>query len=265
MKTGAKGSGDNGYIYCGPGQFKATLRGTVPAGVSAFSIKGSIPDPALFSAQYLEKYLKAIRISVSLPAGTISEPVKYDPNKLITETISPPLKDIVYIINKKSDNLYTEQLLKTLGLEKKGEGSTYAGIEVIENFLKSNGISTEGLTLYDGCGLSRTDMITPKMMVQVLTMMTKKKVFDSFYHSLAVAGKADDPGYFTKFGVNSPLENNARIKSGLITGVRSESGYVKDKAGRLIAFSFIANNYTGTSRQVDRLHEKLLIMLAKLN
>jgi D-alanyl-D-alanine carboxypeptidase/D-alanyl-D-alanine-endopeptidase (penicillin-binding protein 4) len=53
-----EGSGDNGYIYSAPYQFNAILRGTIPAGVTEFFIKGSIPDPALFAALNFNKIPK---------------------------------------------------------------------------------------------------------------------------------------------------------------------------------------------------------------
>ena len=264
MKTGPIGSGDNGYIYCAPNQFNATLRGTVPAGVPSFYIKGSIPNPPLFAAQYFKQFLQKYKIIVSMDSRVLLKPVKYDDSKLIATTVSPPLKDIVYWINKKSDNLYTEQLLNTLGLVKKDTGSTMAGIEVINSFLDSVGISTNGFKIYDGCGLSRTDMITTQIMVKLLIFMTKQKTFDSFYKSLAVAGKGSDPGYFSNFGANTLLQNNARIKSGLITNVRSFSGYLKDLNGRMLAFSMITNNYSGYSRQIDEINKQIMLDLASL-
>ncbi len=264
MKTGAEGSGDNGYIYCAPRQFNAILRGTVPAGVSEFSIKGSIPDPALFAAQYLKEFLEHYGIDVTRESRKIDNPVSYDNSKLITETISPHLKDIIYFILQTSNNLYTEQVLRTLALKEKGIGSEEAGIEVIKSFLDSVGVPTEGFKLYDGCGLSRTDMITTKIMVKLLIYMTKQNVFNSFYNSLVVADKYYDDGIRTHSGMKYLVEGNARIKTGLITAVRSQSGYLKDRKGRLIAFSIIANNHLGTMRQVDDLSKKVMLYLAEL-
>lgn len=264
MKTGTEDSGDNGYIYCAPNQFTATLRGTVPAGKQEFSIKGSIPDPPLFAAQYFKKYLLNNKIIITGNASVLAKPVKYDESKLITTTFSPPLKDIVYMTNKKSINLYAEQLLKTIAAKEKGTGSEEAGIEVIKSYFDSVGIPTGGMQIYDGCGLSRTDMITTHMMVKLLIYMTGQKAFNAFYNSLAVAGRANDPGYFSNFGKGTLLENNARIKSGLITGVRSFSGYLKNRRGSLIAYSMIANNFSGTSGQIDEIHKQILLDLARL-
>ncbi len=264
MKTGAKGSGDNGYIYCAPLQYNATLRGTIPAGSKEFSIKGSIPDPPLFAAQKLISALKESNISVKGKAIKLLDLQIYDDSKLITETISPLLKDIVYVVNKRSDNLYTEMLLKALALNAKGKGDIESGTEAVKEYLEKNGINTDGLIMYDGCGLSRSDAITAKMMVDLLEMLTKKKHFDSFFNSLAVVGDPGDIGYFSSMGRGTVIEKNAHIKSGVISGVRAYSGYLKDKKGRTIIFSLIANNFNGEGSDVSFVHKKIMIELAKL-
>ncbi len=264
MKTGKEGSGDNGYIFNAPNSYSAVLRGTIPAGIKEFSIKGSIPNPAWFAAYSLFTKLEQSGVSVSGAAKTLTSSVKYDEKKLIASTYSPPLKEIVFIINKKSNNLYTELILKAAALKETGVAGTNEGIESIRKFLSSNGINTHGLDLYDGCGLSRTNTITAKMMADLLSFMTTTGVFDSFYNSLAVAGVADDEGFFSSFGKGTAIAGNARIKSGLITGVRSHSGYVKDKKGRLISFSFIANNFPGSTSKINELHKQIIIMLAEL-
>ena len=265
MKTGAKGSGDNGYIYCAPFQYNATLRGTIPAGVNEFSIKGAIPDPPLFAAQELSRALRENNITVKGKPTKILTAKKYDKTKLITETISPPLKDIVYIVNKRSDNLYTEMLLKAVGLKAKGKGDIESGTDAVKEFLQKNEIDSNGLIMYDGCGLSRSDAITTKMMVDLLEMLTKKEYFDSFYNSLAVVGDPADIGFFKSMGRGTEIEKNAHIKSGVITGVRAYSGYLKDKKGRTIVFSLVANNFNGEGSDVSFVHKKIMIELAKLN
>lgn len=264
MKTGEPGSGDNGYIYCAPQQFNAVLRGTIPAGVNEFPIKGSIPDPSLFAAQYLQKALQDEGVKVLGKASKVVESSKYNIQKLIGITLSPPLKDIVYILNKRSHNLYTEQLLRTVAFEKTPSSTTESGIDYLINFLKKNNIPVDGVELYDGCGLSRTNCITAKSMVKVLSYNSRQKYFNSFYNSLGVAGDASDISFYKKYGVNTPIAGNARIKSGLINGVRSHSGYLKTKSGRTIAFSFIANNFSGSSSQIDKIHIDLMIKLAEL-
>lgn len=265
MKTGTRGSGDNGYIYCAPFQYNATLRGTIPAGVNEFSIKGAIPDPPLFAAQELKRFLNQNKIAVKGDPAKVLTIRKYDEEKIITKTISPALKDIVYLVNKRSDNLYTEMLLKAIGLKVNGKGDIESGTDAVGEYLERNGINSDGLIMYDGCGLSRSDAITTKMMVELLEMITKKKYFNAFYNSLAVVGDPTDISSFKTMGRGTEIEKNAHIKSGVISGVRAYSGYLKDRKGRTIIFSLIANNFNGEGSDVSFVHKKIMIELARLN
>jgi serine-type D-Ala-D-Ala carboxypeptidase/endopeptidase (penicillin-binding protein 4) len=263
MLTGREGSGDNGYIYAAPKQFNATLRGTIPAGVEEFSIRGSIPDPPLFAVQHFMKILNENKVEVTGKAYVVDYNMLYTEAKLIYNTVSPPLKDIVFIVNKKSNNLYTEQLLKTIGVTQFGEGSVAKGIEGIRKYLKMMNVPDKGLRLYDGSGLSRTNLITPQMMGKLLSAVTRQEYFDEFYNSLGIAGDPADVSSFANFGANSIIAYNARIKSGTVNGVRAHSGYVKAKSGRLVSFSFIANNFSVSSSRVNEAHIKFLQALAE--
>ncbi len=264
MKTGPIGSGDNGYIYNAPWRYEAVLRGTIPMGKPEFSIKGSLPDPPLFAVRYLKRKLQENGISVTGKAAKLSAPVNYKEKKLILTLHSPPLKDIVFIINKRSNNLYTELLLKMVSYKINGTGNTLDGTKLVKDFFKRNNINTNGLLLYDGSGLSRENAITTKAMVELLALLPQKKYFDSFYNSLAIMGNPNDIGHFKNVGKGTVLENNVRIKSGVIEGVRAYSGYLKNKSGDTIVFSMIANNFNGTGGEVTSIHRKILMILANL-
>lgn len=265
MKTGPKGSGDNGYIYSAPLHNTGILRGTIPTGVKEFSIKGSIPNSALFAVQYFTGYLNRNDVIVEGVPFVTDAPVDYNNLKNIHVTSSPPLKDIVYIINKKSDNLYTEQVLRMIGVKEFSEGSFRGGIKTIRKCLGELNVSEEGLRLFDGSGLSRNNMITPQMMGNLLSALSEKPYFESFYNSLGIAGDPDDISSFRNFGANSIIALNARIKSGTVNGVRGHSGYVKARSGRLISFSFIANNFTASSGKVNEAHIRWLQKIAERN
>lgn len=264
MKTGPKGSGDKGYIYCAPKQFTATLRGTVPAGVKEFSIKGSIPNPALFAAQKLKQTLEKANIKTTGIAKVSREEFGFKEVNVFHITHSPPLKDIIYLVNKRSNNLYTEAIGKMAGLKTFKYGSNKNSVKAIAAFLERNNIVND-MDLYDVCGLSPTNTITAKMMTELLTKMSRHNAFDVFYNSLGIAGDPDDIGYFKNWGPGTLIEKNARIKSGTINRVKSHSGYVRDRKGRLIAFSMIANNYKGGAKNINNIHKKILIALAKMN
>ncbi len=262
MRTGPAGSGDNGYIYGGPEQFRRLLHGTVPAGPDRFAIKGSLPDPALFCLQALRDSLRSAGIALRGKLKVSYRPVTVD--RRLDLLPSPPLKEIVYWLNKKSINLYAEVLLKHLGVAKFGEGNFEKGLEAVRDFLRENDVSLEGVALFDGSGLSPLDVITTQAMVQLLAAVARKPYFQPFYDSLPVAGVKDDSGHLSNLCRGTPAAGNLRAKTGLIERVRAHSGYVRAANGRLLAFSMIANDHTGTAAQIDRLHERIMILLAGL-
>ncbi len=264
MKTGALGSGDNGYVFRSPYDSLAYLRGTIPLGYKEFSIKGSLPDPPLFAARYFTETLTQNGISVRGKPKRLERRRKDSDKLLIGETVSPPLKDIVRNINKISNNLYTEQLLRTIAVKKYGHGSEEKGIKAVKLFVAESGVDTTGLNLSDGCGLSRSNTITAEMMVDLLIANTHKSWFPDFYNSLSITGDPNDDGHFHNFGKGTPLAFNGRIKSGYIANVRSHSGYLKTLSGRMVAFSLIANNFTCKVKKINKIHEKIIVMLSEL-
>jgi D-alanyl-D-alanine carboxypeptidase/D-alanyl-D-alanine-endopeptidase (penicillin-binding protein 4) len=265
MRTGPIGSGDKGFIYAAPWQYVHQLEGTIPAGHKEFSIKGALPDPAQFAAEYLKARLEESGIRVSGKAITMRE---YGDSNLKTQLISiipsPLLKDIVFQLNKKSVNLYAEQLLKMIGREVGKSGDFDTGIAVIEEWLVEKGINTDGVLIYDGSGLSYANRFTAHFFVALLEKMHTEQEFGSFYNSLPIAGLSSDPGTITHMCKNSIAAGNLRAKTGTRDRVRAHSGYVHSRSGELIAFSMIANDHSGSSRAVDRLHEKIMIQLASL-
>ena len=265
MKTGARGSGDNGYVYNSPGNYYAELRGTIPQGYKEFFIKGALPDPALLVVQLLDKYLKESGIKTDGRPEPLDEKINVDESKLITRITSPPLKEIVKIVNKKSFNFYAEMLLKELGYRVLGEGSYEKGIQSIKEFLEEKEIDTGGFKIYDGSGLSRSNVVTTDMTTELLLKMKKSKSYNAFFSSLAVAGNSKDIGTLKSFGKDTILENNVFAKSGFITGVRGYSGYLKTQSGKLVAFSIIANNYNIKINKTAEILKQILIELASSN
>lgn len=265
MKTGKVGSGDNGFIYAAPWQYLHQLEGTIPAGVKEFSIKGALPDPAKFAAQYLHNQLSHAGISVSGKAITIRESAIKSPERTTLYTIkSPPLKDIIYRLNKRSVNIYAEQLLKNIGQEIKGKGTLSDAINLVEEWLEDKNIYIDGLNLHDGSGLSRANTATTRFFVELLNTIYRETFFDSYYNSLAIAGDPNDDSYMTNMCKGSRAAKNLRAKTGSINHIRAHSGYVHTRSGKLVSFSMIANEYIGRMRNVDKLHEKMMIQLAEL-
>lgn len=263
-KVSAAGKTDSAFLFGAPYTYYRVMEGTIPANKTNYEVEGSIPDPALFFAQALDKSLKTIGIKTSKKATTVrqlKEEEKHSPTSKTTlyTHYSPSLEKIVYWTNLKSINMYAEHLLKYIAYAKTGQGKEDKGIETVIKFWKERGVDVKGMTMNDGCGLSRANVITTKTQVQALRKMYLDKNYKAFYNSLPVAGKSGSLGNLCEGTI---AENNLCAKSGYITGARGYAGYVKNKKGELLCFSVLANNYECTPTEMKRKLEKILIAIA---
>ncbi len=265
-KVTASGKSDSAFIYGSPYTYYRTIEGSIPANKKNYEVEGSMPDPALFCAQALEKSLKGVGVKINQRATTVrylQEVGKYTSSAKSTlyTHYSPSLEKIIYWTNLKSINMYAEHLLKYIAYVKAGTGKEDKGIETVVKFWKERGVDVSGWTMNDGCGLSRANIITTKTQVQVLRKMFLDKNFKAFYNSLPVAGKSGSLGNLCEGTI---AENNLCAKSGYITGARGYTGYVKNKKGELLCFSVLANNYECSPTEMKRKLEKILIAIAEL-
>ncbi|MCU0391185.1 MAG: D-alanyl-D-alanine carboxypeptidase/D-alanyl-D-alanine-endopeptidase [Thermoflexibacter sp.] len=267
VKTGAQGSLDEAYIFAAPYSYAPRyMKGTIPPNRANYIVKAAIPDPPLFCAKMLTKYLKISGIMISKePITDRLLRLKKSPlnknRKSFHKHLSAPLKEIVLLTNTKSVNIYAESMLKMIGLHRKNKGTTEAGREAMIEFLEEKKINTNGLFMEDGSGLSHYNALTPEQLTQVLKIAHQSLIFKDFYNSFAIAGKTGTARYLLG---GTAAEGNMRAKSGSLTRVRSYAGYVNTKSNHLLAFVIIANNFVGESKDMKKRLEKILGILPEL-
>ena len=257
---------DSTYIVGFPYSNERYLYGVVPANRSGYKLKGDIPEPALFLAQYVTQLLKKENIVV-VDSPTchriLSQEGKWEKSerKIITTTYSLPLKDLVRITNHTSNNLYADALLKTIGLKYRSDeviSSFDKGIKVLKKHWEDKGLNTSSLWMFDGSGLASTDKITARFLCDLLSCMaTKSTVSKSFTESIPRAGME---GTVANILRGSALQGKARLKSGSMSRVRSYTGYIT-KDNRQYAVAIVANNFSCTQAQMKSDMEQLLLSL----
>ncbi|MEZ4909261.1 MAG: D-alanyl-D-alanine carboxypeptidase/D-alanyl-D-alanine-endopeptidase [Saprospiraceae bacterium] len=232
-------TGDNVYIFGGPYHYGKRAIGTVPQGKTLFKVKGSIPDPPLFFAYTLLSFLEKNDMG-GLNYKTLYRTTNSKASrKKIVQYTSPPLKLLVKYANDYSINIYCESFLKTLGAEKDGMGSGANGIEVIEQYLKSNKISLENCVMADGSGLSNRNLLSPDVLTTFLTLIGSKTKFDSLYEVIPPAGIR---GTVKSLFGGSSLQGKFLVKTGSMDRVLTYSGYCQAISGKFVAFSVFLNH-----------------------
>ncbi len=260
---------DNGYINGETFSNYRTLVGDIPAKRSSFSIKGDIPDPGLMLGKILASKLQNEGYTVQRVETSRSKYYEGMYNRFETnipeENVfytyrSPSLKQIIRIVNEKSNNHYTEHLIRTIG-RNMGDQNIYTdalseGIAEISLFWDNKGISTNSLRMYDGCGLAPSDGISAQMLCDILVYMkSRSKYSDAFTESLPKAGKEGTVRNVLK---GTRLEGKVVMKSGSIANVQCFAGYYKD-GDKQYAFSIMVNNYNTSRRQVVKSIEDILL------
>jgi D-alanyl-D-alanine carboxypeptidase/D-alanyl-D-alanine-endopeptidase (penicillin-binding protein 4) len=233
------------------------VRGQIVVGDSAtITLPQHDPNTAFVAA--LTEALTERGITVDHQPTTWSQESQAD--SLFT-VLSVPLKDIMPVVMKPSQNQIAEALLRTLGLERAGVGTADSGRRVVERQFTQWGIPSDAFVVRDGSGLSRSDLISPEALVSILEAMRKSPNFTVFYESLPIAGV--DGTIRTRMR-DTPAQGNLRAKTGTLSMVRSLSGYIRTADGRLLEFSMLCNNWTTPQASVDRVQDAIGAALAQL-
>ena len=171
------------------------------------------------------------------------------------------IDSVIINMNKVSDNLTAEMLLKTVdAVSNNVRGSSEGGSFVVNKFLSTLGIDTMKYRMTDGSGLSYHNLVTAEMIVQLLEgMQHQTDVFPLFYQSLPIAGV---DGTIRNRMKKTPAEGNLRAKTGTISGVSSLSGYVQTLDGERLVFSMSMQNFIYPARLYQRAQDKIGALLA---
>lgn len=265
ISTGRAGSGDNGYIFGAPYTSERYLRGTIPYGPSSFSIKGSISDPAYYTAWRLMEELNGCGVKVygNVTTNRLMKLQGRSLNKsrkIIYTYKSLPLKEIITATNMKSINVYAEALAKRSAVKNGRKGTTEDAMEMIEDYWKARGVVTKGMYLRDGAGLSPNNALSTYQLARIMYLAGKKYYIGDLKASLPVAGRS---GSLKSMLRGTAAEGRLRAKSGYVSGARGYAGYVKTRAGRELIFSIVSNNYACGAGAMRRKLEKVMAKIAE--
>lgn len=255
--TGAADSRSQWDIDRTRGRNEIRVTGSVPAGGAVIADKDvTVEEPELYAAALFRKLLTDRGITI---AGEDRRGHTPADAALLAAHASPPLSRIVALLNKPSDNLVAETLLKELGYTARQNGSSTAGATVVAEFLKSQGIDTEGVSIRDGSGLSRKDLITARVVSDLVIKADQAAWKDALYQSLPIAGV--DGTLRSRFK-GTAAERNVHAKTGSLSHVSALSGYVTNAAGERLAFSIVINNYLGATN-AKRIEDAIAVALAE--
>ena len=280
ITTGAPDTPSDFAVVRQPGLNFILLRGTIAVGRTPTRVEIAMTAPAETAALALRQLLEARGVHIigttraqhapppfSNAAGEpiipeTSAPLP-EPNPVtLAEHISEPLLETIRLTNKMSHNLHAELLLRAVGHQKLGVGSTAAGLKAEREFLKTAGVADGDILLSDGSGLGRDDLVTPRGIVTLLRYAARQPWGKDFLSTLPVAGVDGTlEGRMTGTAASGMIE----AKTGEIEHVRALSGYATTLRGESLVFAIFYNNNPqhgpGTTAPVDAIATALVELL----
>ncbi len=268
VRTGKKGE-QAVHFERPPGSREVRVWGT--AGSRSVHLL-AVEDPARFAAWAFRDALARRGVVVSggvatrhrlaaevadLKSGVPQPPVE---GVEMARRTSPPLVETLKIINKVSQNLHAEIVLREVARVRRNMGSRQAGLEEMRAFLAEIGISPQDAILHDGSGLSRLNLVTPRALTTLLEAMHRSPYREAWIDLMPVGG--EDGTLAERFGGSAPARR-IRAKTGTMTGVNALSGYAQTAGGRLLAFSILVNNSGLPSSAARRFIDTIVLTLAE--
>jgi D-alanyl-D-alanine carboxypeptidase/D-alanyl-D-alanine-endopeptidase (penicillin-binding protein 4) len=189
-------------------------------------------DPAGAAAAIFTRVLKRHGVAVARGSAWGAAPAGA---QLLAQLASQRLAQTLRFMDHQSDNFTAEMLLKTLGAELTGKGTTAAGAEIVVRTLASARVPLDGVRIVDGSGLSRLDRLTPRAIAAILTdAWQDSRLHSPFWQALAVAGRSGTLADRLRSG---PAFGKVHGKTGTTDEASALSGFVAHR----FAFAVIEN------------------------
>ncbi|CAB4571013.1 unannotated protein [freshwater metagenome] len=189
-------------------------------------------DSPLLFVQTLRTVLNSKGIAVGGVATTGQAPADAEE---ISTFDSVPMSEVLTEMLKNSDNTTAELVLKEIGLQAKGQGTTAAGIEATKESLKRQGFSIDDLVMLDGSGLDTGNRMSCELSLALVEAVSQKPEFSD---ALPLGGKN---GTLRKRMLATPSTGKVRAKTGTLNGVNALAGFADTPRGNTLSFAFIHN------------------------
>lgn len=236
------------------------ISGTLKPGTSNYQVRTNIWNPEIALVNYIKKALSDSGIVFKSPGERHERNSGGDSVNIALSVFSPTLYRIDSLINTTSQNLYAEHIfIATENALKKSSGSGMQ-IQSIKDYWTNLGMPAKGIFMEDGSGMSRSNALSAETVVWLLKNMTESVNFQSFYTGLPILGQS---GTLKEIGKKTAAAGILRAKTGTMNRVRCFAGYTFSKSGRMIAFAFMTNQYTGSVGDLNKKAEALFAALVQ--
>lgn len=256
-----------------PGSNELVISGTIGITAPPDQEDVAVPDPALFAAQALQYELQNRGVSIQGDAQAVHRDLTAVPNPLgaprmaaiptgmeLASLESAPLFQVIQIVNKVSQNLHAEMLLRETAYAIRNVGTLAAGLDERKRFFAEAGIPEKTYAFADGSGLARQDVTSPQATVALLRYMWRQPERQAWLDSLPVGGV---DGTLRRRFKNIAGASRVYAKTGSLSHVAALSGYLQTKSGKWLIFSMMANAELNEHGEVQKFFDAACGVLLK--
>ena len=236
------------------------LAGQIAVGAATATIWLGVDDPAHYAAWRLTELLRArgVRVTGNLRTRYRIDGVLDRQLPSLARTVALPLLADLTTINKDSQNLHAELLLRRVGAAR-GDASVPGGLKAVETMLTSAGVPRTGYDFADGSGMSTYNRVAPRAMIAFLRWTGTQRWSAQFRATLPV-GAVD--GTLVRRFVGTPLAGKVRAKTGGLNATSALSGWLTAASGRELTFAMFANDVPEGRRAVPTMDAVLNLIAA---
>jgi D-alanyl-D-alanine carboxypeptidase/D-alanyl-D-alanine-endopeptidase (penicillin-binding protein 4) len=219
------------------GQIRFRVTGQAHGACGEFDLYRLAFDQQAFASRALQTMWQELGGTMT---GTVKNgPIASDAMPVAAHQ-SPPLADILKIVNKRSNNVLTRVLMLTLGAQAGERPATVAGsAEVVKRILTQQGIDIGATVIENGSGLSRNARISADVMTAILQYAWRSPAMPEFVASMAILGV---DGTLRRRLSREDARGYANMKTGALKDARAIAGYVLTQSGNRYTFVSIVNH-----------------------
>jgi len=262
VRTGARGVEEKLAVTRDPGSRLIRISGTMPAGGRPRVLTLAVEQPAEYAAALLTHLLalRGIKTDGRSRARHAGDPAPAGDSAptILTERVSRTLSEDVRLTNKNSENLHAELMLLLAAHEKTGAASYEEALKFATDFFTSAGIAEGDVSLSDGSGLSRKDLVTPRAIVQILRYAAAQPWGEMYRASLPVAG---EDGTLSDRMKNTLAPGHMSAKTGTIGHTNALSGYATTVKGEELIFSIMGNNNSLHAQEANKVLDAITVAM----
>ena len=182
------------------------------------------------------------------------------PPTVLAEHVSLPLAEDVRLLNKISENLHAELLLRVAARETSGAMTIEDALPFAESWRDAAGLPAGGALLTDGSGLSREDLVTPRAVVALLEYASRQSWGELFRSTLPIAG---EDGTLADRMKATPAADRIQAKTGTLEHVNALSGYATSVGGAHLVFSFLSDDHAMPARDAEAVLDAIAIAMVE--